>query len=169
MLNVAVLMGRLTADPELRTTPNNISVCRFTVAVDRSYQKAGTERQADFITCVAWRQTAEFISRYFAKGQMIAITGSIQTGSYTDNNGNKRYTTEVVVDNASFTASKREYHAEQASKAGQSSYSGTSYPQDSNSNNYNSAPKPDYPPAPAYNSGSEAAFNDDPFDDDLPF
>lgn len=77
MLNCAVIMGRLVADPELRTTGSGISVTSFTVAVDRSYQKAGTERQTDFIDVVAWRQTAEFVSRYFHKGSMIAVQGSI--------------------------------------------------------------------------------------------
>ncbi len=107
MLNIAAIMGRLTADPEIRTTPSGVSVCRFTLAVDRNYAKAGTERQTDFINCVAWRNTAEFINRYFVKGQMMAVDGSIQTGSYTDSNGNKRYTFDVVVANANFTGDKR--------------------------------------------------------------
>ena len=84
MLNCAVIMGRLVADPELRTTGSGISVTSFTVAVDRSYQKAGTERQTDFLDVVAWRQTAEFVSRYFHKGSMIAVQGSIQARSYED-------------------------------------------------------------------------------------
>ncbi len=87
MLNCAVIMGRLVADPELRTTGSGISVTSFTVAVDRSYQKAGTERQTDFIDVVAWRQTAEFVSRYFHKGSMIAVQGSIQARSYEDKQG----------------------------------------------------------------------------------
>ena len=87
MLNCAVIMGRLVADPELRTTGSGISVTSFTVAVDRSYQKAGTERQTDFIDVVAWRQTAEFVSRYFHKGSMIAVQGSIQTRNYEDQIG----------------------------------------------------------------------------------
>lgn len=90
MINSVVIMGRLTFDPELRTTPTGVSVVRFQVACDRNYQKSGEERKADFIDVTAWRQTAEFISRYFRKGSMIAVEGSIQTDSYTDNNGNKR-------------------------------------------------------------------------------
>lgn len=107
MLNVAIIMGRLTSDPELRTTSTGISVCRFTVAVDRNYQRQGEERKTDFINVVAWRQQAEFVSKYFAKGSMIIVQGSVQTSSYTDNNGNKRNSTEIVADRASFGESKR--------------------------------------------------------------
>ncbi len=108
MLNTVILMGRLTADPELRTTSSNLSVLSFSVAVDRSYQSQGQERQADFINCVAWRQNADFISKYFRKGQMIAIEGAIQTRSYEDKNGNKRTAFEVIVNRASFCGSKSE-------------------------------------------------------------
>ena len=163
MLNIVALMGRLTADPELRTTPSGVSVCRFTLAVDRNYAKAGTERQADFINCIAWRQTAEFVSRYFVKGQLVAVNGSIQTGSYTDNNGNKRYTTDVVVDNVNFTGDRRDCGGSR-----QSSYSGNSY-QGSDNNAYNSAPRQDSAPAPTYSSGSASDFEETPLDDDLPF
>ena len=107
MLNCAVIMGRLTADPELRQTPSGVSVTRFTVAVDRGYVKAGEERKADFITVVAWRQTAEFVTRYFSKGSMIAVQGAIQTGSY-EKDGIKRSTFEIVADNVSFCGSKSE-------------------------------------------------------------
>ena len=102
MLNVACLMGRLVADPELRHTQNDTSVTSFTIAVDRSYVKSGTERQADFIDVVAWRRTAEFVSKYFHKGQLIAIQGSIQTRSYTDKDGNKRKAFEIVANEVSF-------------------------------------------------------------------
>lgn len=108
MLNCAVIMGRLTADPELRTTPNGVSVTSFSVAVDRSYQKAGEERQTDFINVVAWRQTAEFVSRYFHKGSMIAVQGSIQTRNYEDKTGARRTAVEIVADNVSFCGSKSE-------------------------------------------------------------
>lgn len=108
MLNCAIIMGRLTADPELRTTPNGISVTSFSVAVDRSYQKSGEERQTDFINVVAWRQTAEFVSRYFHKGSMIAVQGSIQTRNYEDKTGAKRTAFEIVADNVSFCGSKAE-------------------------------------------------------------
>lgn len=107
MLNTAIIMGRLTADPELRTTQSGTSVTSFTVAVDRAY-KSGDERQTDFINVVAWRGTAEFVSRYFAKGQMIAVQGSIQTRNYEDKNGNKRTAVEIVADNVSFCGSKSE-------------------------------------------------------------
>ena len=108
MINMVALMGRLTYEPELRKTPSDVSVLRFQVACDRSYQRAGAERQADFIDCVAWRQTAEFISRYFHKGSMIAVEGTIQTSNYTDKNGNNRKQTEVLANNVSFCGSKSE-------------------------------------------------------------
>lgn len=107
-MNRVVLVGRLTANPETRTTPNGVMVCNFTVACDRPYVKQGEERQADFINCIAWRQTGEFVSKYFVKGNRIALDGSIQTRSWDDKNGNKRYATEVVVDHAEFTQSKSE-------------------------------------------------------------
>ena len=108
MLNCAVLMGRLVADPELRTTTSGISVTSFRIAVDRNFVRQGEERQADFIDIVAWRQTAEFVSRYFRKGSMIAVQGSIQTRNYEDKQGNKRTAVEVVADNVSFCGSKAE-------------------------------------------------------------
>ncbi len=107
MLNCAVIMGRLTTDPELRQTPSGVSVTRFSVAVDRGYVKAGEERKTDFINVVCWRQTAEFVTRYFSKGSMIAVQGSIQTGSY-EKDGIKRSTFEIIADNVSFCGSKNE-------------------------------------------------------------
>lgn len=106
-MNRVVLVGRLARDPELRTTPSGVSVCNFTVACDRRYTQNG-ERQADFINCIAWRQSGEFVSRYFTKGNRIALEGSIQTRSWDDQNGNKRYATEVVVDHVEFAQSKGE-------------------------------------------------------------
>ncbi len=108
MLNCAVLMGRLVADPELRTTTSGISVTSFCIAVDRNFVRQGEERQADFINVVAWRQTADFVTRYFRKGSMIAVQGSIQTRNYEDKQGNKRTAVEVVADNVSFCGSKAE-------------------------------------------------------------
>ena len=108
MVNCAILMGRLTKDPELRTTQNGTSVTSFAVAVDREYVRQGEERQTDFINVVAWRQTAEFVSRYFRKGSMIAVQGSIQTRNYEDRNGNKRTAVEVIADKVSFCGSKAE-------------------------------------------------------------
>lgn len=108
-LNKVVLAGRLTSDPELKTTQSGISVTSFTVAVNRSYRpKDGGEQQADFINCTAWRQTAEFITKYFVKGSSICVTGSIQTRKWTDQNGQNRYATEVVVDKAMFVDSRSE-------------------------------------------------------------
>lgn len=108
MLNQSIIMGRLTSDPELRTTQSNKSVTSFTVAVDRRFQKQGEEKQTDFIPCVAWQHTAEFITRFFKKGQMIAIVGELQSRNYEDKNGNKRTAFEIIVDQASFCGSKNE-------------------------------------------------------------
>ncbi len=148
MLNCAVIMGRLTADPELRTTSNNLSVVSFTVAVDRRFQSPGQEKQADFINCVAWRQTADFVSRYFRKGQMIAVQGSIQTRSYDDRNGIRRVAVEIVVDNVSFCGSKAESGA-----SGQS----------------DRYPAPASQPASYRNNGSEDFSDIEAAEDDLPF
>ena len=104
-MNTVILMGRLTKDTELKATNSGLSVCRFTVAVDR-YSKDG-EDKTDFINCVAWRKTAELIDNYFSKGQRIALTGSIQTGSYTDKDGRTVYTTDVLVDKVEFCESKK--------------------------------------------------------------
>lgn len=114
-VNSAVLMGRLVADPELRATGNGIEVCSFTVAVDRRFNKQGEDRQADFIDCVAWRQSAVFIEKYFHKGSMIAVQGYIETNMYEDKEGNKRKSVRVVVDNASFCGGKNESNTANAS------------------------------------------------------
>ena len=106
MFNLVVLTGRLTADPELKTTPSGVSVTTFSIAVNRKY-KSGEEQQTDFINIVAWRQTAEFITKYFKKGSLIGIEGSIQTRRYQDANGNNRTAFEVVVNNAQFVESKQ--------------------------------------------------------------
>ncbi len=142
MLNCAVLMGRLTADPEVRQTPSGVSVCRFSIAVERAYVKQGEQRQADFIDIVTWRQTAEFVGKYFQKGSMIAVQGSIQTGSY-EKDGVKRRTFEVVADNVSFCGSKSE--------------SG------------NAAPRANMDAAPAFSNGNVDDFDASADDDELPF
>ena len=111
-LNKVILGGRLTADVELKQTPQGVSVCSFSIAVNRRTSKE-QEQQADFITCVAWRNTAEFISKYFKKGSSICIAGSVQTRSWTDNNGNNRYATEVKVDEAYFVDGKNDNQAQQ--------------------------------------------------------
>ena len=108
MLNSVCLMGRLTADPELKSTQSGVSVCSFRIAVDRTYQPKGQEKQTDFINIVTWRGTAEFVSRYFRKGQLVAVQGSIQTSQYTDRDGNKRTTFDVVADNVFFAEKKAE-------------------------------------------------------------
>lgn len=105
-MNKAILIGRLTKNPELRTTPSGVSVTSFTVAVNRRFKKDET----DFISCVAWRQSAEFIEKYFSKGNMIAVVGSLQTGRF-EKDGQTHYTTEVVVDEVYFTGSKAETSA----------------------------------------------------------
>ena len=106
MFNLVVLTGRLTADPELKTTQSGISVTSFSIAVDRRY-RAGEENQTDFINIVAWRQSAEFVAKHFRKGNMIGIEGSIQTRKYTDNNGNNRTAFEVLANNVQFVEGKR--------------------------------------------------------------
>lgn len=142
-LNKVILGGRLTADVELKQTPSGVSVCSFNLAVNRKFQKEG-EQQTDFISCVAWRNTAEFISRYFKKGSSLCIVGSIQTRSWTDNNGQKRFATEVIVDEAMFVDSKNS--AEQPETAGAGFYI------------------PD-----AYKPSEKPNFESVSVDDDLPF
>lgn len=108
-MNKSIVMGRLTAQPELRQTQNGTASCRFTVAVNRRFKNANGEYDADFIPCVAWRQTAEFVSRYFSKGSMICVEGSLRTGSYQDRNHSDvtHYTTDLYVDNVEFCGSKQ--------------------------------------------------------------
>ena len=106
MLNRVILMGRITQDLEVRQTPNGVPALTFNIAVDRNFKDQNGQYQADFITCVAWRQTAEFIGKYFGKGRMIALEGNLRSRTYEDKNGTKHYVTEVYVDNASFTGEK---------------------------------------------------------------
>ena len=113
MLNRVILMGRITHNLELKQTPNGTAVLSFNLAVERSYAPQGEERQTDFISCVAWRKTAEFINKYFAKGRMIAIEGNIQTRTYDDKNGVKHYVTEVIVDSVSFTGEPKQQETQQ--------------------------------------------------------
>ena len=108
MLNVVAIMGRLVADPELRTTTQGTNVCTFRIACERSYSKPGEQRQADFVDIVAWGKTAEFICKFFQKGSMIAVDGSLQTRNYQDKQGNKRTAVEVVANNISFAGAKRQ-------------------------------------------------------------
>ena len=154
-------MGRLTRDPELRRTGSGIAVASFTVAVDRDFGgRDGGERETDFIDCVAWRQTGEFVSKYFTKGSMIVVSGRLQIRNWNDKDGNKRRTAEVVADNCYFGDSKRDGD-------NGSAYSGNSY----GGNAYGSAPAaPSFGgyAAPAGNPASDFAMLDDD-DAQLPF
>lgn len=132
-LNKVVLCGRLTADPELKQTGSGVNVVTFTLAVNRRYQSrnqdanAPAQQQADFISVVAWRQTAEFVSRYFHKGSALCVTGSIQTRSWTDQQGQKRYATEVVADEAMFVDSKNEGGAAGGSQFNSDTFAAPTY------------------------------------------
>lgn len=148
-MNAICLMGRLTGDPELKTTQSGVSVTSFSVAVDRAYRSKDQERQTDFINCVAWRNTAEFISRYFRKGQRIALQGSLQSRKYTANDGSQRTVYEVVVDNAFFCESKG------GNAGGAPSY-------DSQVPVYSEA-------KPAFSTANSGDFEDILTDEDLPF
>ena len=171
MLNHIVIMGRLTRDPELRRTGSGIAVASFSLAVDRDFGKnENGERETDFIDCVAWRQTGEFVSKYFTKGRMAVVSGRLQIRSWNDKDGNKRRTAEVVADNVYFGDSKRD-------NEGGNTYGGNAY----GGNTYGSAPAyggysaPSAPAAPAYGSygmpsapaSDFAVLNDD--DAQLPF
>ncbi|MBR1416860.1 MAG: single-stranded DNA-binding protein [Bacilli bacterium] len=154
-MNKVILIGRLTRDPELRTTPSGVATTTFAIAVDRNFVNQQTgQREADFINCVAWRKQAENISRYCNKGSQVAVEGRIQTRNYDANDGTKRYVTEVICDNVTFLGSKNSNNNEE-----NSSY-----------NNSYSEPSPDIETAnlnddPYANMGDEVALTDD----DLPF
>ncbi len=154
MLNHIVLMGRLTRDPELRRTGSGIAVASFSIAVDRDFgSKESGERETDFIDIVAWRQTAEFVSKYFAKGRMAVVSGRLQIRNWNDKDGNKRRSAEVVADNVYFGDSKRDgesggYSNSSYSGGGYSagnSYGSGSYNAPINPANYNAAPAPAAP------------------------
>lgn len=157
MLNVVVIMGRLVADPELRTTPAGHSVCSFRIACERSYVQQGQERQADFIDIVAWRQQADFVSKYFQKGSMIAVEGSLQTRQYQDKQGSKRTAVEVMANNISFAGAKR-----------QDVQSAPSYEQQTK-NHVQQAKAAQNVPQPTYTQGSMDDFAVISDNDDLPF
>lgn len=108
MLNKAILMGRLVAEPDVRSTPSGVSVTTFSLAVDRGYAKPGEEKQVDFIQIVCWRSTADFVGKYFSKGQLVAVEGAIRTRNYTDQSGTKRYITEVVANEVFFAEGKKQ-------------------------------------------------------------
>ena len=170
MLNHITIMGRLTRDPELRRTGSGVAVASFTVAVDRDFGgRDGGEKETDFIDCVAWRQTGEFVSKYFTKGRMIVVSGRLQIRSWTDKDGNKRRTAEVVADNCYFGDSKRD--SDGGSAYGGNTYGGNSYGGNNyGGNSYNNAPAPAFSGynAPAGNPASDFAMLDDD-DAQLPF
>ena len=148
--NKVILVGNLTADPELKQTTSNVSVCRFTIAVNRRFAKAEQGQQnVDFINIVTWRQQADFVSRYFKKGNPILVCGQIQTRSWTDNNNQRRYATEVVADEVTFVTS-------QAQNAAASSDAPATY-------------TPDAYGAPSYNNAPQVTYEEIPEDGQLPF
>ena len=173
-MNKVILVGRLTADPELRQTQSGIASCRFTVAVDRRFaDKTTGERQADFITCTAWRQTAEFVSRYFNKGKLICIEGSLRNNNYQDRNHPDitHYTMDVQVDNVEFVGGKGESGG---NGGGYQNGGGYSAPQNNYNNNYSAPPQQAAPQQPAAGNDSMSYGNLSDFeeilsDGDVPF
>ncbi len=172
-MNKAILMGRLTRDLELRNTQSNIPFCQFTLAVDRRFKNAQGERQTDFIDCIAWRQTAEFLTRYFRQGSRLLVVGSIQTSSWEDQNGQRQYRTNVAVDEAYFADGKAEGGRREGqnsgSNYGQSYGRGASAGGSTYQNNSRSAsPAPQRPASvPEYKDAFSAEADDDmelPFD-----
>lgn len=164
-MNNVILMGRLTADPELRQTQSGISCCRFTVAVNRKFKNKDTDQyEADFISCVAWRQTAEFVSKYFSKGSMICVSGSLRTGSYQDKNHSDvtHYTTDVMVDGVEFTGEKK-----------QQGTSNNQQPQQQRPQQQQQQPAPQYTPHNALEAGQSwgnlSDFEEILSDGDVPF
>ena len=156
MLNHITIMGRLTRDPELRRTGSGVAVASFTVAVDRDFGgRDGGEKETDFIDCAAWRQTGEFVSKYFTKGRMIVVSGRLQIRSWTDKDGNKRRTAEVVADNVYFGDSRRDNEGGNA--YGGNTYGGNAYGGNSYGNNNNYGGNSYGSPAPSYGGYSAPA------------
>ena len=158
MLNHIVIMGRLTRDPELRRTGSGIAVASFTVAVDRDYAAQGQEKETDFIDCVAWRHTGEFVSKYFTKGSMIVVSGRLQIRGWTDKDGNKRRSAEVVADNCYFGESKGRSEGRPGAQGGAPEYTNP---------NYAAIVSGQYP-APVQPDGNDFALLDEE-DGQLPF
>ena len=152
MLNKVILMGRLTRDPEAKATSSGVSMTTFALAVDRSYARQGEEKQTDFINIIAFRSTADFVQRYFSKGQLVAVTGRLQVRTWDDNEGKKRYATEVVADEVFFAESKRD-------SAGGGNYG----------NDYNPAQYQNKPANPPQQTAGPEGFMSVADDDDLPF
>ena len=158
MYNKVILMGRIANDLELKTTTSGASVLSFRIAVDRRYQVKGEDRKSDFFNVVAWRNEAEFISRYFSKGRMILIEGELQTRSYTDKNGNTAYVTEIIVDRSTFTGEK-------SNTQGASPYQ--NYP--GNTQAAPAHPAQTTNTAPTVSQGNNGDFMESADDDDYPF
>ena len=173
MLNHITIMGRLTRDPELRRTGSGIAVASFTLAVDRDFSpRDGGERETDFIDCVAWRQTGEFVSKYFTKGRMAVVSGRLQIRSWNDKDGNKRRTAEVVADYCYFGDCKRDDQGGSSyggNTYGGNAYGGNSYGNNNYGGNAYTAPAPSYGgySAPAAPASDFAMLDDD--DAQLPF
>ena len=158
MINVVAIMGRLVADPELRTTPAGVNVCQFRIACDRNFARQGEQRQADFVDIVAWRAQADFVCKYFSKGSLIAINGRIQTRNYQDKNGNNRTAIEIVANNVNFAAPK----SANAAPMGDAGYGApVAAPA--------SRPAVQANPAPSYSAGSNDDFALIEDEGDLPF
>ncbi len=154
-LNKAILMGNMVADPELKQTPSGVAVCSFRIGVQRRFKDANGQYASDFINIVAWRQQAEFVSKYFRKGSSIVVVGSIQTRDYTDQQGNKRYATEVVADEVSFGANKSDTQSQSPAFAGMG--------------DYGSAPAYSAPAAAPAAQPTAPKFEEIAGDEDLPF
>lgn len=159
MLNRVILMGRLTAEPDYRTTPSGVSMVRFSLAVDRDFKSQNGERQTDFFNIIAWRSTADFVSRYFHKGQLVALQGSIQANNYTDREGNKRTSYDIVADQVYFAEGKRD--GGQQNNYDYSRYDQMTPPPAQAAPSYGE-------PASSYQSGNDGDFTP-VADDDLPF
>ena len=186
MLNKVIIMGRLTRDPEFRQTTSGVPVCRISVAVDRPYRK-DQEKQTDFINVTCWRQTAEFVSRYFSKGKMIIVEGSLRNDDYTDNNGVKHYRMDVLADNVMFgetkSAAQGGGYQQQGGYAQQGGYQqqGGGYGQPApqggyqqngggyQNNGYQNAPAPAAPPQDALSIGDIGEFEEILSDGEVPF
>ena len=164
-MNKVILIGRLARDPEMRTTPSGVATTSFTIAVQRNYANAQGDREADFISCVAWRKQAENIAKYCSKGSQVAVEGRIQTRNYDAQDGTKRYVTEVIADNVSFLGG-RSTSSESSSYAA-NNYNNVSNTNDSmSSNNFggsNDIVTTNLSEDPYANMGSEVALSDDDF------
>lgn len=166
-MNKVIMMGRMVADPELKTTPQGTTVCSFRIAVDRNYQKKGEEKRSDFFNVVAWRGTAEFVSKYFPKGRMILVEGEMTTRQYTDKNGNPATWYEIVADNIYFTGDKPANSGNYGEYYGANGYGSGSY----GANNSPAQPSQSAPAAqntqPVQQSGTPDFSSAD--SDDYPF